>query len=384
MTVLHKTPPPSIRAIALPTTGGIPARLGFNLQDHVAATFCISMIGNSQIKEVWNEAHDDVTLILSDKEAEEVEFVQVKGHELEQLWTIAKLCEPDGSSKTNDGTSIFERSLSRHCCSEPCRFRIVTSRPVKDELEPLTFPLGSSERNAAKEKLEIIDAELEKRFGAFRSFCETDCKFWTANTYWDVVHSIEAVESKNLIAFEKSLEALGHWLLSDQRQELYKKLVRKMWDAAMATQAIEKQITRDHLLGWLADAINSIAAVPTISGEKLAQKMNDAHLAQDIISAAQESRMHYRRATLGDSYSSPGSVNSVRAEVTARLAALRARIDAGEIADDGLVFHSKCLEELEQIYNSFPGAKELGLAFLHGCMYSITDRCGHRFRRVTA
>jgi hypothetical protein len=48
-----------------------------------------------------------------------------------------------------------------------------------------------------------------------------------------------------LIAFEKQLEARGDWLLADQRAELYNKLVRKVWDAALATEMELKKITRD-------------------------------------------------------------------------------------------------------------------------------------------
>src|SRR5437764_2305275 len=106
----HKPQFLSIHEIPLPTTGGIPARKGFDLQDHVAASYCIQMISETRIKEVWNEAHDDVTLIWQTGTEEEVEFIQVKSNELDQLWSIALLCQRDSSAKTKEGTSIFDRS----------------------------------------------------------------------------------------------------------------------------------------------------------------------------------------------------------------------------------------------------------------------------------
>src|ERR1039457_1735142 len=56
-------PPKSIHALAIPTTGGTPARIGFNLQDHVGASYCIRMMSDAHLKEIWCEAHDDITAI---------------------------------------------------------------------------------------------------------------------------------------------------------------------------------------------------------------------------------------------------------------------------------------------------------------------------------
>src|SRR5207253_2093700 len=135
-------------------------RKGFDLQDHVAARYCIEMIRDDRILEVWCEAHDDVIVIWKTAMGEEVEFIQVKGLELDQLWSLAKLCEQDASSKKKTGTSIIERSLGQHRCVEPCRFRLVTSRPVMDELKVLTIKLESSARAAAKPLMDALAAKL--------------------------------------------------------------------------------------------------------------------------------------------------------------------------------------------------------------------------------
>jgi hypothetical protein len=374
---------PSIRAIPLPTTGGIPARQGFNLQDHVAASYCIRMISEAQIKEVWSEVHDDVTLIWQVGSGEEVEFVQVKGTEPDQLWSIALLCQPDYASQKKDGTSIFERSLSRHGCSEPCRFRIVTARDVKEELRPLTHALESQERSDAAPELAALVAKLANKIPQARSPNGLDGAFWVSRTVWHVVHALEAMIAQNLIAFEKQLEGLGHVLLADQREELYGKLVRKVWDAALATHVEHKKITREQLLEWLKGAVAYITQPSSPGGKKMAEKMEAANLPSDAIVAATDSRTRYRMQVLMDRYSAPMKHVAVEAEIVARLNVLRARLDAGEYPDDGPSFHMRCLNDLGELYNANPDAQNLGLAFLHGCMYSITDRCGHRFRRVT-
>ena len=54
---------PSIRDLAPLDLGGIEARDGFALQDHIAAGFCIDMAADSTLLEVWCESHDDITLI---------------------------------------------------------------------------------------------------------------------------------------------------------------------------------------------------------------------------------------------------------------------------------------------------------------------------------
>jgi hypothetical protein len=92
---MSETPqqPSSIHALALPTVGGTPARTGFNLQDHVAATYCVRMVLEQGIKEIWCEAHDDITVLWDASAGEEVEFVQVKNEDPDQLWSFALLCQ---------------------------------------------------------------------------------------------------------------------------------------------------------------------------------------------------------------------------------------------------------------------------------------------------
>ena len=109
------TPPrsPSIFDLDPLEHGGEDARQGFGFQDHVAAGLCIDMMLDDSIKEIWCETHDDITLlfeIYSTKELR-VEFIQVKAHELDQLWSVAKITarEPVGSGKALGSASWRSR-----------------------------------------------------------------------------------------------------------------------------------------------------------------------------------------------------------------------------------------------------------------------------------
>ncbi len=83
-------PPRSIFDLEPLEQGGEVARRGLGFQDHVVAGLCIDALIDSPIKEIWCETHDDVMLLLEIHSGVglQVEFIQVKGSELEQLWSI--------------------------------------------------------------------------------------------------------------------------------------------------------------------------------------------------------------------------------------------------------------------------------------------------------
>src|SRR3954469_6978840 len=120
---------PSIRDLPPLETGGTELRKGIGVQDHVAAKFCILMLTGTDLQEVWCERHDDMTLVWQTPNAEIIEFVQVKSNEMDQLWSVALLCQRQkmATSRSGVGTSILERSLANDRGREQCRFRIVTS-----------------------------------------------------------------------------------------------------------------------------------------------------------------------------------------------------------------------------------------------------------------
>ncbi len=131
--------------------GGEENRRGILFQDHIAAGFYLEMLENEALTTVWCEAEDDITLVWERECGTEGEFVQVKSDELDQLWSVARLCRRDGG---REGTSILERSLQREKYIEPCWFRIVTARPVNNDLECLELPLAHAERQLGSASLE--------------------------------------------------------------------------------------------------------------------------------------------------------------------------------------------------------------------------------------
>jgi hypothetical protein len=376
------TQPISIHALPIVNIGGTPARIGFNVQDHVAARYCIEMLSDAEIMAVWCETHDDIVIIRTSDRSETVEFVQVKSEESNQLWSTAKLCQQEGGKQA--GTSMLERSLAHHACTEPCTFRIVTTRDVMDELKGLTHKLGSVERVSEQQSLAQLADSCSQRLSVFRSPLGGDSSYWIERATWEVVHALDALEKRNILALAIQLERLGIALFVDQTIELYNKLVRLVFDAALATKPADKKLKKADVLEWITRTANALAYPATVGGTRMVEKMKAANLPGDAIQAARDTRWIYLRRMLTERYSSPNEYRQVEVEVVAHLNGLRAKLDSGALTDDGPAFHHRCLEKLEHLHASHPSAGKLGLGFLQGCMYNVTDRCGHRFLRVTA
>lgn len=214
--------------------GGVEARRGFSIQDHVGVQFCLELLSEPRLKEVWFENQDDLTLIWDNNDHDEVEFVQVKGSELDQLWSVAKLCErKGGNGGTIVGTSILEKSLAYDRCSEPCCFRIVTARPVQHKLQPLTYKTGSQGRIVAQPKIEALIKNVGARIGDFKSENDNGHDFWIHNVVWNEIHSLESMKSVNLNKLSQLVEAKEEYLFTDQSEELYQRLLTRVYKAAL-------------------------------------------------------------------------------------------------------------------------------------------------------
>ena len=379
----------SIHDLAPLETGGVQNRTGIDVQDHVAASFCLHMWGEAALKAVWCETQDDIALIWDLSGVETVEFVQVKNNQLDQLWSMAELCKPDGASVKKDGTSIFERSLAYDRCKEPCSFRIITSRPMNNLLEILQYAVNSEARRAPCPGLEALHAEFAKRDNAqkFRSANNNSYVFWLSRTVWQVVHEKEAVRAKNLIALSKVVESLGELIVHDHLNELYEKLVRKVYNAALAgneQNRAAKKILRGDFISWLRNAVQAIVHPLVMGGGKARKKMKDAGIAPETIKSALEEKTSYRQEKLTQKYLKLEDQRRVELEVQAVLHSLKADLDAGMLTDSGTQFHARCLTALETIRTEFPEGVRPSRAFVQGCMYGMADRCVHRFTKATA
>ena len=383
------TPPCSIFDLEPLEHGGEDARQGFGFQDHVAAGFFIDMMLDPTIKEVWCETHDDITLLfeLDTVRGLQVEFVQVKADESHQLWSLAKLTHAESLKDGRVGKSILEKCLANDRCKEPCCFRIVTARPVNEDLEPLRLVRGCEARMKSLSKLAELTKKLDVKLDSVRSPNSHDVAFWVQETYWQVAHDAESEKHRNLRRLHQAIHSLGYVVAPDQLDEIYMRIVRKAWDAATARfrkAPNEKKIRRDDLIIWLRARLDQMLHPAQAPGKRLEVKMKSALLPDDAVMTALEHRSHYLREILSPKYLDVGHRSVVEAEVSASLLALRARLDAGELNDNGVQFHYRCLQQLEQLPLPNQSSTKIPKSFLFGCMYNITDRCLHRFMRAEA
>jgi hypothetical protein len=72
--------PASVYDLAPLEAGGSIARQGFAFQDHVAVGFCLDLLMNPSLLEVWCETQDDITLLWRSVTDVIVEFTQVKSN----------------------------------------------------------------------------------------------------------------------------------------------------------------------------------------------------------------------------------------------------------------------------------------------------------------
>jgi Cap4 dsDNA endonuclease len=381
---LQMTPLPSIDHAEPSEQGGPIARTGFNYQDEAAVSFLVDMLDDPTILKIHLETHDDIVLVRSSDSIAIAEFVQVKAAELDKLWSIADLCR----SERGLGTSIFETSLNRDKYGEISRFRLVTLRPVVDDLKMLTFLPGTTGREPCGGRFLMLYNELCNRFRAVRSPKGNGASYWLKHCIWDVRHSEQALKSSNFVRLLKIASAEGKALLVEHIEILLDEL--RFWAKGAGTARWEpdrtaKIISRDRLRAWWDLRTNEILdGASSPSGGKLASKMRAAILADDQILMAVDLRREYARAIRTSRYMEDSAAQRLQSRVKSELASLRARFVAGQIPLEPIAFHALCIEHLDAINSSRPAGTEDHAAFLMGCMYDITDRCLHQFARPSS
>ena len=177
-------------------------------------------------------------------------------------------------------------------------------------------------------------------------------------------------------------------MASDQVEEVYSRLLRKVWDAGRVDHRVDataKRITKAAMRDWFRKVVSEIVhPASSGAGKKMKEKMEAAGISDDTIEAALEERRYYREEVLRPQYLSVSDRGLIEREALAVLHRLKAELDNGKILDSGPVFHDICLHRLEELQHSLPLKAKPPLFFLQGYMYSVVDRCLHRFRRATA
>lgn len=366
---------PSIFEVGPLEQGGPIARTGFLYQDHVAARFCIQMLHDETLEEVWCEALDDITLLWRLKGNVVVEFVQVKAADLSQMWSVALICE--GEKK-----SLIAKSLAQHRCSEPCIFRIVTRIGVQQDLKILIQRREAPERCIGNPDVRALHRKIGKDLNGVHSVAGWSPSNWLERTLWDVAESEAAVELFNLHELDRWLEKEGEPLFSDQREELYGRILARVWKASalLHTQHAEKKLKRVAFRSWMLAEVQRIKGqAPSKTGKNLLDKMTKAQIPQGTIDNALSLRLAYRSRSLDPKYQQEESYKTAELELIAHLNHLVAELDTEIIQASGPAFHTTCLGAVKAVQSQY---SDVQLSFLQGSMYSMTDRCRHRFLKA--
>jgi Cap4 dsDNA endonuclease len=370
----------SIHSLLPFESGGRSARQGFAYQDHIGASFCIDLLGNTTINEIWFENLDDLTLIHNKNDSTIVEFVQVKATHPTSRWSFANLTFKDSGS----GQSIFEKSFNQCRCVEPIKIRIVTCYDVNDELNILTHYLDSPIRLNKTDKINILEKQFIKKFG--ESFCSPNgltIREWIDCCYWDKrPDSVEALESSNKIALETSLKAKNIVLQPEYRNELYEQILNQVMGAS--TTDIKKypncfRLTKDGFQKWLDERIADFQ-FKNRGLNALESKMIDAGFDNEEIETAKELRWAYRETSFNNDFCEPSDLKLMENEILARVQSLKTQRYKNAITLDGVSFHNLCLENIDDVLQSNRlRTKDIPEHLGYGYLYEITDRCLIRF-----
>ena len=151
-------------------------------------------------------------------------------------------------------------------------------------------------------------------------------------------------------------------------------------DAKWGSDREKKMITRPAPREWWEHRTRELTAgAAETAGGKLASKMADAGLSDDLIALAVELRRDYAAEARTPRYLDAGDAARLRRRVHSEVVSLRARFVSGQIDLDPPGFHAFCLGRMDDINAERGPATEDHAAFLKGCMYDIADRCLLRF-----
>jgi hypothetical protein len=373
---------PSVDDDAPGEQGGPTARAGFNYQDEIAAGFLIEMLESRTLVRVHCETHDDILLVWSPVAGEiaVAEFVQVKSGESDKLWSVADLCQRKNGAA---GSSIFEKSLGRDKHREISRFRVVTVRPVVSALKVLCHPCGSPGRTPGDAAFTALHDDIAARFPSLKSPKGNGLAFWLENCTWEEAHDEATVHKKNLLRLIKLGVREGFPLLPDIAEAILLELLARAKAAGVAKwipDRDKKIIHRTSLHAWWQDRLREFAdSAASASGGKLAKKMEDARLPDDLVNLAVELRRGYAAALRTSQYMKSEERELLQDRVRSEVLSLRARFAADQLATDAPGFHARCVERMDAINRELNGGDRS--AFLKGCMYDIADRCLLRFTR---
>lgn len=383
----------SIHDLPLADQSGRYARRGFEYQDHIGARYCLQMLTDPSLLEVWLESHDDITLRW-DAGAGAVanEFVQVKF--VEQVWRLRAIIGRDKGAdrQPRPGTSLLEKSLAHNAYTEPARFRLITSRPACAELSGLKFPLSSPERSAQQASLAEALASIKAHYkNQPVPPPEDSLAYWLDNCVWETCEStIGGIEAINLLELDKALELVGIKLFSEYRDNLYGLLLRKIADASHRDPYTNRdtfKIKQPEFVAWIRQKAQEVKNGPD-STDKLGAKLEEINISPSDIELARESKLRYNTERWDSDFCAPKDLKAIEAEILGRVSSLRRKQYNPSTEQAPLAFYDACLTTATEVLNHPRFMDEFGevkipSSLAEGYVYEIVDRCLLRFKFLT-
>lgn len=248
--------------------GGIAARRGFRVQDHVAARLALEMLRDPDIDQLECETGDDI--ILRRRHGGNIvnEYIQVKTTEADTKWNITELTARDKSRK---GSSVCEKSLLSDKFGDTAWFRFVTTRAVSTKLLPFLQP--RNERHGSSE-LDALVGSFRKRYSDVKSKSGLGLGEWAERMLWEVEGEERSLLARNLNEMLRLAAGRGptpaYQLMHDTYGSLVDK-VRAMGDASTARPR-EKVWTRTDCIAWWEDRLSRMreAASSTVKVYQIA------------------------------------------------------------------------------------------------------------------
>lgn len=226
--------------------GGIAARRGFRVQDHVAARIALEMLQDPTIHRLECETADDIVVRRGAAAARVSEYVQVKTTESDGKWNLTELTARDKGRK---GTSICERSLLCDAGGDEPWYRIVTTRAVSAKLAPFTRDRAKRSGEAA---FEALVQAFAKKYPDVRSRSDQTLAYWSRSLLWEVESDERALEARNTTTLLRLAHGHGLTPAFHTIDEVYARLTAKtraMGDAA-ANDPAEKAWRRSDCVAW--------------------------------------------------------------------------------------------------------------------------------------
>jgi len=351
--------------------GALAARAGFNFQDEAAVLLCLEMLADEDVVETRCESLDDIGRV----HANHIEYIQVKDLDLDQLWSIAKLCERE---KRRVGSSILEKSMARATISRPTRFTIVTSIGVKSELDALRQPIGSELRD--EDSVNAIAEELSAKLpDAVACPNGLTLKEWVARAEWRALGDLSTVCVRNQLLLQRVAATLGLDPTPGEVDAALPLLRGRIKNAADSLRPSEKRFDKVAIAHVVEDCFAQVRHGAEVGLAPVAQKkMRDARIDQTLILSAVDQRRRYRQELLLPTYAEPSRVQLVASEVQARMFVLRKNLLDNKELPEGPAFHSLCVDETLAIASRFA---DVPAHLALGSLCDLTNRCFHRFDR---